>query len=123
MKDYESRGFLIKQRAFIKAYLIHLIDRQKDYGWNYLEEIREVFQPYGFNPTATELYRCLHELVEDGILYRIKKRKEDSEYQEVVLYKFTDDGWQKGKLYKQQVKTDLDRSMGLLKKAVKDMYT
>ncbi len=122
MKEYESRGFVIKQRAFIKAYLIHLIDRQKDYGWNYLEEIRSAFDPFGFKPTTTEVYRCLHELVDEGILYRVKRPKQGAEYQEVVLYKFSDEGWEKAKLYKQQVKIDLDRSIALLQQAVKKIY-
>ncbi|AQT86599.1 hypothetical protein ERICIV_02116 [Paenibacillus larvae subsp. larvae] len=119
-------GFLLAQRAFIKIYLLTMIEQNRGYGYQMLEELKEAFAPYGYKPPQSEIYRALHELVADGILYRTKKLKgtdPSTDFQEIVLYHFTDGGKEKARLYKKQVKQDLDRSTSILHKALKDNYT
>ncbi|ASA21325.1 helix-turn-helix transcriptional regulator [Paenibacillus donghaensis] len=118
-------AFMIAQRAFIKVNLITMVEQNRGYGYEMLEEMRRDFKPYGYSPPQSEIYRALHELVQQGILYRTKQLKGNDpkvDFQEIVLYHFTPDGEEKAKLYKKQVKTDLDRCLGILNKAVADNY-
>ncbi|WP_308639887.1 helix-turn-helix transcriptional regulator [Paenibacillus silvisoli] len=115
-------GFMIAQRAFIKLYMITLVEKHRGYGYQMLEELKQDFKALGYEPPQSEIYRSLHDLVEDGILYRTRHRKLDVDYQEVIMYHFTDDGMEKARLYKKLVKEDLDRCQALLHKAVKDNF-
>lgn len=118
-------AFMIAQRAFIKVYLITMVEQHKGYGYQMLEDLRRDFKAYGYSPPQSEIYRALHELVQQGILYRTKQLKGSDpkvDFQEIVLYHFTSDGEEKARLYKKQVKTDLDRCLGILNKAVADNY-
>lgn len=118
-------AFMIAQRAFIKVYLITMVEQQRGYGYQMLEEMRKEFKKYGYSPPQSEIYRALHELVQEGVLYRTKQLKGNDpkvDFQEIVLYHFTSDGEEKAKLYKKQVKSDLDRCLGILNKAVIDNY-
>lgn len=118
-------AFMIAQRAFIKVYLITMVEQQRGYGYQMLEELRQEFKSHGYSPPQSEIYRALHELVQEGVLYRTKQLKGNDprvDFQEIVLYHFTDDGAEKAKLYKKQVKTDLDRCLGILHKAVNDNF-
>ena len=117
----ESTGFLIKQRAFIKLYLITNIENGKWYGMQLLDEMKKEFKPFGFEPQHSEIYRVLHDLLEDGILTRGKIVKEGSKYQEVAVYSIKDK--EKAKTYKKMVKVDMDRSAQLLRKAIEDNYS
>ncbi len=124
-KGETSVAFMIAQRAFIKTYLITMVEQHRGYGYQMLEEMRQEFKSFGYNPPQSEIYRALHELVQEGVFYRTKQLKGNDprvDFQEIVLYHFTDDGPEKAKLYKKQVKTDLDRCLGMLNKAVKDNY-
>ncbi|RYL92134.1 Replication termination protein [Sporolactobacillus sp. THM7-4] len=116
--------FLTKQRAILKVYLISLIERKKMYGLQYLNELRETFKPYGYVPKHSEIYKALHELTSEGVVYRTRKlRSEDKEgFQEIIYYQFTEKGYEKGQLYKRQVKTDLERSRDIIEKVLKDNY-
>ncbi|WP_422657177.1 helix-turn-helix transcriptional regulator [Paenibacillus sp. EC2-1] len=118
-------AFMIAQRAFIKVYLITMVEQQRGYGYQMLEEMRKEFKKHGYSPPQSEIYRALHELVQEGVLYRTKQLKGNDpkvDFQEIVLYHFTSDGEEKAKLYKKQVKSDLDRCLGILNKAVIDNY-
>ena len=118
-------AFMIAQRAFIKVYLITLVEKHRGYGYQMLEDLRRDFKSHGYSPPQSEIYRALHELVQQGILYRTKQLKGTDpkvDFQEIVLYHFTPDGDEKARLYKKQVKTDLDRCLGMLNKAVSDNY-
>lgn len=118
-------AFMIAQRAFIKAYLITMVEQHRGYGYQMLEELRQEFKSHGYSPPQSEIYRALHELVQEGIFYRTKQLKGNDprvDFQEIVLYHFTDDGAEKAKLYKKQIKADLDRCLGILNKAVSDNY-
>ena len=117
----ESTGFLIKQRAFIKMYLITNIENGKWYGMQLLDEMRKEFKPFGFEPQHSEIYRALHDLLEEGVLTRGKIIKEGSKYQEVAVYSIKDK--EKAKTYKKLVKVDIDRSAQLLRKAIEDNYS
>ena len=117
----ESTGFLIKQRAFIKMYLITNIENGKWYGMQLLDEMKKEFKPFGFEPQHSEIYRALHDLLEEGVLTRGKIIKEGSKYQEVAVYSIKDK--EKAKTYKKMVKVDMDRSAQLLRKAIEDNYS
>ncbi|MET1030638.1 helix-turn-helix transcriptional regulator [Domibacillus tundrae] len=112
--------FLIKQRAFLKLYMIRFVEEHKMYGMQAMDELKANFKSFGYEPNHSEIYRSLHELIDDGILMRQKKVQEGAKYKEIVIYQFAD--YEKAKLYKKQVKTDLDRSMSLLRKALEDVY-
>jgi DNA-binding PadR family transcriptional regulator len=116
----ESTGFLIKQRAFLKLYIITNIENGRWYGLQLLDEMKREFKPYGFEPQHSEIYRALHDLLEDGILTRGKIKKDGSKYQEVAVYSIKDK--EKAKTYKKMVKADLDRCSQLLRKALEDNY-
>ncbi|QHW29627.1 Replication termination protein [Paenibacillus rhizovicinus] len=113
-------GFLIAQRAYLKLYMITLVEKHRGYGYQMLEELKRDFKELGYEPPQSEIYRSLHDLVEDGILYRARHRKDDAEYQEVIMYYFTDHGMEKASLYRKQVIEDLERSQALIHKAIKD---
>lgn len=118
-------GFMIAQRAFIKLYLLTMVEERRGYGYQMLEEMKGEFQPFDYVPPQSEIYRALHELVQEGVLYRTKRLKGNDpsvDFQEIVLYHFTDEGKEKAELYKKQVKMDLDRCLGMLHKAVEDNY-
>ncbi|MEW4369460.1 helix-turn-helix transcriptional regulator [Paenibacillus kandeliae] len=118
-------AFMIAQRAFIKLYLITMVEEHRGYGYEMLESMKERFKDFGYSPPQSEIYRALHELVHDGIFYRTKQLKGNDpkvDFQEIVIYHFTDDGPEKAKLYKKQVKTDLDRCIGMLNRAEADNY-
>ncbi len=118
-----SSGFLLTQRAFLKLYLITLTEQERLYGLKILDLIRHEFSEFGYRPNHSEVYKALHDLIEDGVLLQIKRKKEGMKYQEVVYYTFPSGGYEKAQLYKRQLKTELDRCEGLLKKAIKDNFS
>ena len=119
-KKRESTGFLIKQRAFLKLYLITNIEADRAYGKQMLEELQSAFKPFGYEPQHSEIYRALHELLEDGVFTRTFIPKDGAAYQQVAIYKIADQD--KANAYKKLVKADLDRCMGILRKALEDNY-
>ncbi|MGM2632493.1 helix-turn-helix transcriptional regulator [Bacillus cereus group sp. Bce040] len=124
MEEYQNRGFLLKQRSYLKLYIYRIIDRNKGYGSQYLNDLREEFKFLGYHPTHTELYKTLHELTRDGYVKREKRIKgeEGVDFQEIILYQLTDEGKKEYDRYKQQMKVELERCKGLLDKALKDHY-
>ncbi|MBS4176844.1 helix-turn-helix transcriptional regulator [Lederbergia citrea] len=120
-KKRESTGFLIKQRAFLKLYLITNIENGRWYGMKLLDELRKEFKPMGFEPQHPEIYRALHELLEDGILKRGKIKKDGSKYQEIAVYYIRDA--EKASAYKKLIKYDIDRSYRMIRKALEDNFS
>lgn len=118
-----SSGFLVKQRAFLKLYMITMTEQERLYGLKLLDVLRDEFRPYGFRPNHSEVYKALHDLIEDGILKQVKKKKEGMKFQEVVYYRFTDAGYEKAQRYKQQLKVELERCEAMLKKAIRDNFS
>ncbi|MFX3617062.1 MAG: helix-turn-helix transcriptional regulator [Sporolactobacillus sp.] len=115
--------FLTKQRAVLKIYLIHEIERSKSYGWAYRQSI--ALKNKAYQPTNSEIYKALHELTADGMVQR-KKRQQVEKGEglgEIVVYSFTEEGSRKAQLYKQQVKEDLERSRRLIDAILKDIYS
>lgn len=117
----ESTGFLIKQRAFLKLYLITSIENGRSYGLQLLDDLQKGFEIFGFRPQASEIYRALYELEdEEGILEKKKIPMEGTKRKQIVVYQIKDK--EAAKSYKKLVKADLDRCSGLLKKALEDNY-
>ncbi|WP_077621817.1 helix-turn-helix transcriptional regulator [Sediminibacillus massiliensis] len=117
-----SSGFLVKQRAFLKLYLITLIENKHLYGLKLRDLLKQEFSDLGYQPHHPEIYKSLHELIEQGIIYQIKEKREGNKYQEVVYYNFTEDGKEKANAYKKLMKVELDRCKALLDKAIRDNY-
>ncbi|SDJ69197.1 helix-turn-helix transcriptional regulator [Sediminibacillus albus] len=122
MSEQISSGFLIKQRAFLKLYLITLIENKYLYGLKLRDLLKDEFKELGFQPKHPEIYKALHDLMEQGIIYQRKEKKQGTVYQEVVYYHFTDEGREKASAYKKLLKHELDRCIHLLQKAVKDNF-
>lgn len=120
-KKRESTGFLIKQRAFLKLYILTSIEKERWYGMQILDELKAAFRPFGYEPQHSEIYRALHDLLEDGILTRKKIVEEGSRYKEVAVYSVKN--IDEAKAYKKLVKADLDRGEQLLRKALKDNFS
>lgn len=120
MGEKSRSTFMLKQRAFLKIYLIYMAEQKSLYGLQFLVEIKEEFKQYGYSPTHSEIYKSLHELIDSGILKRRKVTKEGMKFQEVVYYTLEDK--REASLYKKQLKVELDRCHGLLGKAIKDIY-
>lgn len=97
-----------------------MTEKKRLYGFKILDELREEFRPYGYRPNHSELYKALHDLIKDGILKQIKRKKEGAEFQEVVYYQFVD--YEKAKQYKRQLKAELDRSKAIIEKAIRDNF-
>ncbi len=121
VRKRESTGFLIKQRAFLKLYILSSIEKERWYGMQILDELKASFKPYGYEPQHSEIYRALHELLEDGILSRKKIVEEGAKYKEVAVYSVKNPD--ELKAYKKLVKADLDRCEQLLRKAIQDNYS
>jgi DNA-binding PadR family transcriptional regulator len=119
-RERKSTGFMIRQRAFLKLYLITYVEKSGSYGFQSWEQLKDEFEQYGFVPQHPEIYRALHDLMEDGILVRKKIKKEGARYQEVAVYYMNNK--EEAKAYKKLVKHDLDRCIGILTKAVRDNY-
>ena len=122
-KEVKSRNrdnFLIKQRAFIKLYLLSWIEQGRPYGQEMLDDFYKTFKHFNYKPNHSEVYKGLHELLDDGIITRSRIIKEGSRRQELKVYEIANKD--EARRYKKQVKEDLDRSIGLLNKAVRDNY-
>ncbi|MCD7033543.1 helix-turn-helix transcriptional regulator [Metabacillus sp. GX 13764] len=115
-----ASGFLLKQRAFLKLYMITMTENERLYGLRLLDTLRDEFAHIGFKPNHSEVYKALHDLIDDGILKQVKQKKEGMKLQEVVFYRFAD--YEAAKLYKKQLKLELDRCLALIQKALKDNY-
>jgi len=118
----ESRGFLLKQRAFLKLYLISLMEQKKSYGLQILDTLKGSFKRYGYEPTHSAVYEALYELVQDGILHRQEIVPPHDRFKKLVYYQFAEGGQEKAELYKKQLKIELDRCVGMLQQAVRDNY-
>lgn len=113
--------FLLRQRAFLKLYMITLTEQEKMYGLDYLDELEKKFARFGYRPNHSEIYKSLHELIDDGILERYSKTKQGKKYQKVIYYQIKNPD--EARRYKKMLKSELERSSGLLQKALKDNYS
>lgn len=119
-------AFLMGQRAFIKLYILTIISTRQSYGLEMMEQLKQKLKLEGYTPPSSELYRGLDELVKEGIIYGVRRTKggpdSKTDFQEIVLYRFTEDGEEKAEAYKMKLKSDLSRSLGILQLAIKDNY-
>lgn len=83
--------------------------------------MQEDFKRFGYRPQRSEIYKSLHELLDDGILKSYSVKKEGTERQEIVVYQFNN--YDEAKAYKKLLKVELDRCVGLLQKALIDNYS
>lgn len=51
-------AFMIAQRAFIKVYLITMVEQHRGYGYQMLEDLRRDFKAHGYSPTERNLSRA-----------------------------------------------------------------
>ncbi|MEX3713360.1 helix-turn-helix transcriptional regulator [Cytobacillus horneckiae] len=124
MNTDTKRGFLVRQRAFLKLYLMKMIHENKKYGTEFMGDLDKEFKPYGYSPTHSEIYKTLHELTRENIVRREKKLRGEPgvDFQEIIIYHLTDKGKEEYDLYRKQMKVELDRCVGLLQKAISDHY-
>ncbi|UOE58011.1 helix-turn-helix transcriptional regulator [Cytobacillus oceanisediminis] len=125
MSKYENRGFMPKQRAFLKLYLLNKIKEKKGgYGSQFLTDLQKEFKQYGYSPTHTELYKTLHELTRDGAVKREKRLLGEPgvNFQEIIVYSLTDEGQEQLEIHNKLMKVELERCIGLLNKAIRDNY-
>jgi Replication terminator protein. len=119
--EVRGRGFLLKQRAFLKLYLITMIENDKGYGNQFYKELERKFESkFGFSPTNGELYKALYDLMEDGIVDRYRQRMADKDLKEIFIYRIKDKDL--ANAYRSLMKVELDRCIGLLKQAIEDNY-
>ena len=120
MGNKANSHFLIKQRPFIKVFLLSELEKGQMYGLQLRDIIWDEFKIYGFRPDHTEIYRSLHELTEEGYLKKFVEKVDGTKYKTVEVYKIAD--IDKVKAYKKLVKVDLDRSEDLIKSLKKKSY-
>ena len=120
MGNKGNSHFLIKQRPFLKVFLLSELEKGQMYGLQLRDVIWDLFKIYGFRPDHTEIYRSLHELTEEGYLKKFEEKVNGAKYKTVEVYKIAD--IDKVKAYKKLVKADLDRSESLIKKAKNEIY-
>lgn len=117
----KKSAYLIKQRAFLKVFLLAEIEKGQSYGLQLKKIIRHKFEAYGFEPDHSEIYRSLKELTRDGYLKKTEELVEGADLKTVEVYRIKDKD--KVKAYKELVKPDLDRSRDLLRKAIDEIYS
>lgn len=119
-----GRGFLLKQKAFLKLYLLEIASNPRDYGSVVLEDLRTKFKPYGYSPSHTEIYKTYKELYKQGYVKKKTEIKGDphENIQEVYVYYLTPEGKKELEVYRKLMKTELERSIGILETALKDHY-
>ena len=115
MGEHTGR-FLIPQRAMLKAYLLSIIESENLYGLEYRDFIRQEYREVGYRPNHSEIYKSLHELMDEGIVKQRKRKKDGKKLQEVVYYTIVDKN--KANLYRKQVKVELERCEHLMKKTI-----
>ena len=114
-------AYLIKQRAFLKVFLLAEIEKGQSYGLQLKKIIQQKFDEYGFKPDHSEIYRSLHELMKDGYLSKTEELVKGAEFKTVEVYRIKDKD--KVKAYKELVKPDLDRSRDLIRRAIEEIYS
>ena len=118
--ERKSSGFLVKQRAFLKLYMITMTEQKRLHGYRLLEVLREEFDGHGYRPNSSEIYKSLHDLINDGILEQDERKKEGMQFQKVVYYRFKDR--KKAERYKELLYKELKRCNRLLEKAIQDNF-
>lgn len=116
-RERHSTGFLIKQRAFLHLHMITMTEENRLYGLRLLEVLQNDFRAYGYKPQHSEVYKALHDLLEEGILEQVVRIKEGKKRQKVMYYQFKDK--EKAYTYKNVLLNDISRCIRLLEKSYK----
>lgn len=124
MANKKTGGFLLKQRAFLKLYLLEDIEKNKEHGLQMLARLIKSFENYGYVPSHNEVYKTLHKLYSDGLVKRKEEIKgiPDENLQKIINYQLTDKGKEELDLYRKQMKVELERCIRLMEKALRDHY-
>lgn len=125
MEKRRGRGFLVNQRGFLKLYLLTMIEEKKHrYAHEMYKELDDELKLFGYRPTRSEVYKTLHEMTREEYFYRQTRIKGDPavDFQEIITYELSEKGKEAAKLFKKQMKTELDHCIRLLRKAVDDNY-
>jgi DNA-binding PadR family transcriptional regulator len=85
-----------------------------------LNDFYKQFQHLNYKPNHSEVYKGLHELLDDGMITSSRIIKEGSKRKELKVNEIANK--EEARRYKKQVKEDLDCSTGLLNKSVRDNY-
>lgn len=98
-------AFMIGQRPFIKLYILHILDKRQSYGLEMMSELKGYLKEEGYTPPTSEIYRGLEELLKAEIIettHRIKKDHNGTarDFQEIILYRYTENGRQKAEEFK-----------------------
>lgn len=112
--------YLPAQGSLLKLNLLTILEREPLYGLEITRQLKKQYAPYQFQIKHEHVYKALHELVTEGILYQKKEMK--TELQEIVLYHYTPEGKEKATTYRRDMKVKLDQSIGLLQEAVRANY-
>lgn len=116
-----STSFVLRQRAFLKLYMLHKAEAGNLYGHQIMEDLQEHFKDLGYRPTKSEVYKSLHDLYNNELISRKPIKKQGTEMQTLYVYQIKD--WEKVKAYKDLIKYELDRSVALLDRALQDNYS
>ncbi|MEF2247958.1 helix-turn-helix transcriptional regulator [Paenibacillus sp. IITD108] len=114
------RNYLPPQTAFLKLNLLTIIEKDRLYGLQILKELQGLYEKHHYRIKHEHVYRTLHELVHDG--YLIQEKEKVTEFQEVIYYRFSTAGREMARIYRENMKEELNRSIGLLQEAVKVNY-
>lgn len=117
-KKRESRGFLIKQKAFIKYSILRMLEENEAYGLRIQEQIIKLYEDLGFSPTHSVIYECLFELTNENILIRTNITPPENTFKEYVFYSITSKGKEKAARYKALVEYDLNRSLKIIQRGL-----
>ena len=116
----ESTGFLIKQRAYLKLFILNKIGTRRIYGQQIVNELKSEMNNFNYHPYHSEIYRSLQDLLEDGYIKRQRSKLKKDSYQEIYLYYIKDAD--KVNAYNQLVKQDLDRCKALIDYALEKNF-
>ncbi len=114
-------NYLPPQAAFLKLNLLTIIEKERLYGYQIKRELQSLYQNHRYTIKHEHIYRALHDLVNEG--YLIQEKEKIAEFQEVVYYRFSDNGLERAQVYREQMKNELDRSIELLQEAKKLNYS
>ncbi|WP_419180494.1 hypothetical protein [Bacillus salipaludis] len=60
----------MKHRAFVDLFLLSWIEQGGPYGQEMLDDFYKTFKHFNYKHNHSEVYKGLHELLEDGIITR-----------------------------------------------------
>lgn len=116
----EGTGFLMKQRPYLKLFILTKIGTQRIYGQQIIDDLKKELKPFSYKPYHSEIYRALQELLESGYIKRSRKKLHEDSYQEIFIYYIRDPD--KVQAYKKTLKIELERCKAMIEFALKNNY-